>query len=405
MIRPAGPDGRKDVPMSRPPFMPADTLRRPRLLHVLTIALGAAFVAGALALALRLHGGATQQALPSADLAALLERAGTLLVYGEFGETADTLFAADPRNPADRLAIAQVPHAFGFAVLPALSPDGRYIACTVQPPSGAGAELWLIETATGVAERLATGVDLRSAPVWSPGNDAVVVRRSSGGEGEAGSAQLLRIDLDGAARPLASAAGGLYAIDFSPDGAFFYYATLSESGTDLGRAAGAGGSSETIAHLSDGIARDWELAPDGKRLAYLGRGAGAAGFVAQVLDVETGAVSAPLGTAAGSQFSPVWERSDALTIGRLDAGGGAAVAVALEGGEAASAPLPAPSSGFDVPLSWSPGGAYLVVRHFEGASTADPGPSWLWTVDKAGARQRVSDLSDIAIAGWLAALP
>ncbi len=356
-----------------------------------------------LRLVIGLPGQASSQPPPSAGLRALLQTAGPLIVYSEFGEESDTLWAADPDNPAERTGIARVRHARGYGISPSLSPDGARIAYTVlpaqtaQPDAAPSAELWVLDTKTGDAARLAEGVDLVSTPVWSAEADALVVRRSGAGE-------LLRIDLSGEASAIASLDAGLYAIGFSPDGASLYYAALSPSGTDLFRAAAAASSApERVAHLSDGVARDWHLSPDGTRLAYLAQDA-EVGFVAQVLDLATGRTEAPLAVAGAAQFNPVWETSGALTVGSLGTGG-APLRLSVDGGpQAASARLPAPpggAPGFDVPLAWSPDGAHLAVRRFQGPSTSDPGQSRVEVLGADGERRAVSTLSDVIVLGWL----
>ncbi len=365
------------------PFMP----NRSWVLRTVGVALLACALAGA-GFAIGLRAGSGQQPDAAGALQALLQRSGSAVVYSEFGDGADTVWAANPSDPNDRIAIGQAPHATGYGVFPSLSPDGKYVAYTAQ--AGAQADLWLLDVSSGKALRLTGGVDLQSAPVWSNGSDAVVVRRSSGGENAPVSSELLRVDLAGGVTTLASAAAGLYPIDFSPDGAL-YYASLAAGGTDL-NVTSAGGV-EKVAHLSDGIARDWALSPDGKRLAYIAKG-GAAGFAANVIDVGAGAAGAAVTSSRGPEFHPVWAPDGTLTVGRLGE--------LLDGGGATAGSA---GSGFDVPLSWSPDGAYLIVRHFEGASTADPGPSWLWAIDANGQRRQLSDTSDISIAGWLEAPP
>ena len=57
-------------------------------------------------------------------------------------------------------------------------------------------------------------------------------------------------------------------IAFAPDGSAFYFATLNATGTDLYRVAPDGSAESLIAHLSDEVARDWKLSPDGTRIAY-----------------------------------------------------------------------------------------------------------------------------------------
>lgn len=358
--------------------------------------------------------GRDSDASSSANLAALRSEAGTLIVYSEFGQWADTIWAADPNDPANRVALASIDHAYGFGINPVLSPDGVYLAYTVRArdaAQSAGGELWLLDVETGAAKRLAQRVALAGATVWSPESDAVVARRSS-----ANGVELARVELSGAAtvlaaatNSLASSANGLYAIDVSPDGEWLYYAVLSAGGTDLARASVRSGIQEPVAHLSDGFSRDWRLSPNGDRLSYLAQADSGAGvtFVAQVLDISTGLAETPLAGTPVAQFNPVWERDGGLTIGQISDGGGASARAGdaplrlTAAGAVTAVALPAPSTGFDLPLSWSPDGAHLAVRSFEGRSAADPGPSRVVVVRTDGARFELSRQSDVAVAGWL----
>ena len=380
------------------------------LLLLGVLALGARF-------GLALRGQATGEPEGADALAGLTARSGSAVVFSEFGIEADRLWAANPADPTDRVLLGSAPHAPGFSVFPALSPDGAQVAYTALPAgasdalSGSMAQLWLLDIASGDARMLADNVALRIAPVWSPASDALVVRRDTAEGGE-----LVRVDLSSpsagsgqdATQTIAAQAAGLYPIDFSPDGGALYYATLSQAGTDLMRApvssTKAAGAPEPVAHLSDGIARNWHLSPDGAQLAYLAAApAGAAtAYVAQVLDLKTGAVLTPLGDAAGAQFNPVWDDSNAITIGGA---AGAALRLSVAGGAVARAPLPAPATGFDVPIGWSPDGAFLIVRAFEGPSPAEPGPSHVVAIDATGGRRSLSPQSDVEIAGWLEAVP
>ncbi|MCH8026255.1 MAG: hypothetical protein IH866_05620 [Chloroflexi bacterium] len=346
-------------------------------------------------------------ASPSGNLAALRTEAGTLIVYSEFGLWADTIWAADPNDPANRVALASIDHAYGFGINPVLSPDSVHLAYTVHArdaAESAGGELWLLDVETGAAKRLARQVDLAGAPVWSPASDAVFVRRSG-----ANGAELVLVELSGAATVLVSSANGLYPIDVSPDGEWLYYAVLSAGGTDVYRASVHSGQQEPVAHLSDGFSRDWNLSPNGDQLSYLAQADSGSSvtFVAQVLDISTGLAQTPLAGTPVAQFNPVWERDGGLTIGQIS-GGGAASAGAGDAplrlnatGAVTPVALPEPSTGFDVPLSWSPDGAHLAVRSFEGRSAADPGPSRVVVVRTDGARFELSRRSDVAVAGWL----
>lgn len=265
----------------------------------------------------------------------------------------------------------------------------------------------MLETAGGDPQRLAQGVDLQAAPVWSPASDAVVVRRGAWAEGGGANVQLVRVQLNGSEITVASAAVDLYAVDFSPDGNWLYYAAVSANGTDLARTPASGdGAAQPVARLSDGFAMDWHLSPDGAQLSYLSQTTENANvaFVVRVLDLESRQVSGIQGGDSVAQFNPLWERDGVLTVGRID-GDGAPIGIAATDAGAGwqSAPLPRPTggSGFDVPISWSPDGTHLAVRSFQGSSTAEPGPSFVAVLSVSGGRQLLSPLSDVMIAGWL----
>lgn len=360
------------------------TLRRTGLLRAGGVALLALAVV-AIGFAIGLRAGEGQQPDPSGDLRALLDRAGGAVVYSEFGKDADVIWAADPGDPSDRVALGAAPHAANFGVQASLSPNGEYVAYA-GARSSSSADLWLLDVGDGTTTLLTANVDL-AAPVWASAGDAVVASRSAGGETNPTS-ELLRIDLKGNVTTLAAAAGALYPIESSPDGEL-YFASLDATGTDLS-VIDEGGARE-VAHLSDGIARDWDVSPDGTQLAYLAPRA-SGGFAANVLDLE-GGESGGIASQDGPAFNPIWSPGGGLTVGRL---GRTLDSKGIAGSS---------SEGFDVPLSWSPNGAYLIVRHFEGTSGADPGPSWLWTIANDGQRHRLSDLSDVAIVGWLDAAP
>ncbi len=380
----------------------------------------AALVLGAvglgLGLTLGMRGFAGNEASGSAVVRQLLQANGPLVVFSEFGETADTIWATDPDDPKTRTQLARVEHAVGYGIVPSVSPDGAHVAYAVLPPGVSGgalttnAELWVLEVASGKTKRLAEGIDLRTGPVWAPTGDAVVSRRGAWSEDAAGSFQLLRIDLAGAETTIAASESEFFPIDFSPDGSSLYYAAVSQTGTELARVPALGGEPEIVGRLADRWARDWHLSPDGTKLSYLGEPDGSAevAFVAKILDLATGGVSTPLPRPGVAQFNPIWEPEGGLTVGRFDAasGGSAPVRFSAEGVARASGTLPPPAlpagySGFDVPLSWSPDGVHLAVRSFTDASASDPGPSWLFVVGAGGARRQLSTQSDVIIAGWL----
>ena len=361
-----------------------------------------------------LPGRAQDEQATAQRLDSLVQRAGPLVVFSEFGDTADTLWAADPDDPQERVKIASVSHAVGYGIAPTLSPDGARVAYTVLPPDAAAtsataAELWTLDVADGATRQLAEGVDLLATPVWSGRGDAVITRRLQWREDGSVGSQLLRVALDGTTTQIAAVEAALFPIAFSSDDAWLFFAVGTSAGTELARApALGGGGSETLAHLSDGVSRDWQLSPDGARLSYLAQAPSGVevAFVVRVADLKTGQVTAPMADDGSARFSPLWEEDHVLTIGGLHSGGSLA-RLSLEGErtEAGASSLPGPDGGFDVPLSWSPDGVHLAVRNFAGSSVADPGPSRIVILASDGGRRDLSTLSDVSIAGWLEAAP
>ncbi len=247
------------------------------------------------------------EANASAELALLREQVSPLLIYSEFGQFADTIWAADPSNPEDKAYVATVEHSPGFGISASVSPDGVYVAYVALPPDAGwtdAAQLWVLEIASGAESLLAENVDLRTTPVWTPDSAGVVVARPVGSE----SVQLLLVDLAGGTSVLAQEQAGLYPIGVTPDGAWLYVASLTERGTDLQRVAMSGAGVEVLAHLTDGYSRDWHLAPDGSAVAYLGQTSSAAiSFDARVYDTEAGEAPAATWTRAPA-VSPLGAR-------------------------------------------------------------------------------------------------
>lgn len=335
------------------------------------------------------------------------------VVFGEFGDLADTFFAAPADNLATKQAIASAAHAPGFGTNAALSPDGRRIAYTALPPdtlrpsAAAPAELRVVESG-GAARLLTSGADLLVPPVWAPDGRSVVIRRSEPADIGPGTFRLARIYLDGGREAsLVEDDAGLFPIAFTPDGASLYYARVSPAGTDLFSVPARGGDPVAVAHLSDDVARDWRLSPDGSRLTYLVQVLqdDRYTFVARVLDLTgsgLGGLDALNRSQAGAadEFGPVWwPDGSKVVLGRVqgNAPAPARIVSATVGDEQ---PLGDLDRGFDVPLSVAPSGGFVAVRSFKEGTPLQPGPNFVEIVGPAG-RVALSDRSDVAVLGWL----
>jgi hypothetical protein len=175
-------------------------------------------------------------------------------IYSLLEGAYDSLWeAAAGSLPGRRLA--EVPHREGYGVRARVSPDGRSVAFNVWP-AGASPELWVLTLATGETRRLAAGIDLPSPPLWSPGGSRVLVRTSSP---DMPKETFRALSVDAATGEVSIAvpdvvADGVYLIGWI-DGGLAY--AVIDGGTDVYRDA------ERVAHLSDGIARDFSLSADG----------------------------------------------------------------------------------------------------------------------------------------------
>jgi Tol biopolymer transport system component len=332
---------------------------------------------------------------------------GQLLLVSEFGETADTIVAVDPEDTARRDEIAQIRHAPGYGVFASISPDGTAIAYTALPedepePSPATPAIAGIVGAAGEVEVLAKDIDLLVTPVWSPDSAAVVVRRNTPIANSAGMFELLLLGRDGARTTLVFRDGSaLFPIAFSPDGARLYFATLDASGTDLWSVAAAGGGETAIAHLSDEIARDWKLSPDGGTIAYTVAESGPQPRIT-TMTIDLASFAQADAVAAPDQqleFNPAWAPDGDLTVASVDpeSGAGAAVAVADDG---SASVIASTADGVDLPLQWSPDGETLAVRAVAAPGAGDA-ESHIAVVTEDGDRERVSSGADVLIVGWL----
>ena len=350
------------------------------------------------------HGGAHK-----ASAFEQLQGQGQRLVVSEFGDSADTIVAVDPADVSSRTEIATVVHASGFGIFPVLSPDGKAIAYTGlpssenQPSPAASAEAAVVDT-DGNTTVLDDDVDLVVPPIWSPDSQSIVVRKNTPEEDSAGSFDLILLGRDGSRSTITTwQSASTFPIAFSPDGGLIYFATLNSDGTDLYSIAPDGTGETKIAHLSDQIARDWKLSPDGTKLAYaVATDSGAP--ATETLDLASASIvdavppDPSLDGALHGEFSPAWNGSD-LTVSSLKpSGGGDAVQLHAAGD---TSTLSQNDDSIDLPLSWSPDGTSLAVRAVQGTTPADAQESHVDLIDAAGNRARVADMADVLIVGWI----
>lgn len=352
-----------------------------------------------------------------------LQTQGRRLLINEFGTNADTIVAVDPDDVSgSREVIATIDHAPEYGAFATLSPAGDAIAYTALPvdserPAPDSPAIAGIVRKDGTTTVLADDIDLLIAPVWASDGSGIVVRKNTPcevagldcTEYAAGSFELLLLGLDGSRTILTAwRSAAAFPIGFAPDSATFYFATLGATGTDLYSVAADGTSELLIAHLSDEVARDWRISPDGASIAYSAAESGAApAVVARVVDLATGAISDALpaddlaagppstGVARG-EFNPAWSPDGSLTIAALNLDGGSQTISVGDGTSSADAPT---ADQMRLPLAWSPAGDALAVRTVDGATPYESGASRIELLTDEGIAT-VADSSDVTIVGW-----
>jgi hypothetical protein len=323
-----------------------------------------------------------------------------LAVFAEFGELADKIYSAPADDPSKRTLVATLEHAPGWGINPATTTHEGRAVYLLAPVVGGGrdtpAEVWTLDLKSGALTRIADDADLLIQPIINR-DGSILYRRSNGQRQE-----IVRTEAGTGTRKTTyteETAFGIFPVGEDADGNLVI-ARLSAGGTDLARVRD--GVSAVVVHASDHLARGWQMAPDGKSLAYL-----APEIRGERVVYRTHVVSLPDGKArtlaetlaTSDHFNPLWTPTgDALAVG-LDARGGPGAITLLRDGDARS--LNAPPRGFDVPLSWSDGGTYLAVRSFDGNSATDPGNESTVVLGPDGARYLITAPGDVIFIGWV----
>lgn len=355
-------------------------------------------------------------------------------LYREFGREQDTIWRVLPSDPSQREEMAVIPHRADWGIVPSLSPDGKRLAYLTLPERavdrGSEAEAYILDLESGQTELIAQGVDLQLRPLWSPDGELLYLRRIAQMEREV---TILQVQVPGAGEEQDSRIEPILKADlsdvltfipigFADDERSMYFVQISAGsggGTLLGAYAPATAPAPLpppsptpqatfVVHLSDQIARDYDLSPDSKRLSFLVQELieGQLLFRAFVADLVGGIVE-PLpteGLQSGGHLRPLWRPDGSrISVGLLPSPGepGAVALLPLDGGVPSF--LPPPDLGFDVPLSWAPDGSYLAVTSFDGESLDNRGRARLVLVAPSGQRINVAEGVDVEVVGWVKA--
>ncbi len=356
---------------------------RPRRAHAPYWLLGAsvaAAFAAVLPIAFALIGGVGGKGVPSRAFAQAPP--GLSVVGVRAAELEDILVVAPVSALGDIREIAHIPHLPGYISTGAVSPDGRSVAVVSADggtPAQPSASLYVVDIATGELHRRAENIDALQTAVWSRDGAALYVTRT-GGAGTLVDVEVVRVPIDGSAVSRAATFGrvlGAYPIGEGA-GAGLLTVVINAAGSTLLRADGT-----VVLALSPAITRDWKLSPDGAQLAFieanLERGLQ---YIQRVVRLEGSAERSGNGAAqtaaSGEQLGVAWApRATAPTFGQEP------------GGRSANAVAQSNADGFDVPLAFSPEGAFLAVQAWSGDSFQSPGEVTLEAVASDGGRAEI----------------
>lgn len=326
------------------------------------------------------------------------------LLYREFGRAVDIVWAVDLADTVARQQVAAISHAADWGTFLSLSPDGSVIAYTLLPEGrrepSTEAEAWIADFGDVKRMRLASGVDLRARPHWSPDGKFVYLRRNI-----PGSIEVIQVNrATGEETTMVTRSTGdasdLTIVGFAGSFTLYYVETnVTQTATTLNSINTSTGESATVMLLSDQLVRDFALSPDGRRLAFFNPFQ-LRSFHADI-EGRTVAELPAEGLQSEIQLHPVWHPDGgSISVGQLPEQGrpGTVANLPLSGGEPTL--LASPEKGFDLPLTWSPDGRYLVVRSFQGDSLANPGSASLVLVSAAGQRTALVEGSDADPFGW-----
>ncbi|MBI5946620.1 MAG: hypothetical protein HY875_00595 [Chloroflexi bacterium] len=308
--------------------------------------------------------------------------AGDYLILGRAEDTEDVIVAAPAGGSLPLIEVARVPHLPGFPSTGAASPDGTRLALIVADGGSRSqpvASLVIVDLETGALTRLLGGLDYLQRPLWAPGSDSVVVTTAP--DGSAGSFTFVRAYLDGSLTPLAGADGvaGAFPVAFDSNGRFV--AVVIDATGSVVLRDGA-----MVTRISSFITRDWQLSPDGSRIAFIETNtSGGLHYTARVANLDGSAdATGQLVASTGQQLGVAWAPAGIPAFGAEPGGG-----VSAQGGE----------GGFDIPLAYTANGRAFAVEHWTGSSFSAPGKMTI-EVLVDGSRQRVDGYTEFY--GWVA---
>lgn len=321
--------------------------------------------------------GARDQRPPSALAAS---PPGTYAVAIRASESMDTVVAIPLDDPSQALQVASISHLPGFTTTGSVSPDGKTAALIVVDGgsfSRPTATLVFLDLGTGAFKPVKVGLDARQIPPWAPDSLSVAVSHTELGEDGRSSVTVESAATDGLVELVGQFPGAAAVFPFAVDAEGAVISTvLAADGSSLYS------DTSRVQHLGPFITRDWSLSPDGGAVAYIEVNTDAGvRYVAKTATFGAQVQAASLTLSGPESLGTAWRPGSLSPTFGLDPGSA----------------LTAGTTGFDVPLDFSPSGSALAVAHWSGTSYEQPGSIRFEAVTASG---RISLEPATRFLGW-----
>jgi len=304
--------------------------------------------------------------------------AADLLVASEMREEGSSVWAINPSNLQDKRLLGSFPHQPGFPLRGSISPDGAAIALSLLPPGAdrfSGARLIVMAKDGSSQKVMEEGIDYDILPVWSPDSQQLAfVKRAAPAAAGAGTgaaevpapspSEVYASGVDGKSRRLLfkdSQSLDLYLVGWSLNGKTIIYRRFTSAGDQLWSFDLASGQSQSLSTLSKAPAYGVRLSPDGASVIASVRQDTGFDVVSQSLEGRDRRVLSKANRSVSSPLFAPDGRRVAFDVEPLQQGV-PSVGMMEVGGEAVTQ-LSSPAGGKDIPLSFSPDGDWLLVRH------------------------------------------
>lgn len=297
----------------------------------------------------------------------------------------------DAETPQSAREIASFPVTYNnLHVQGSAAPTGNRLAILSASDAGSPyARMTLIPLPAGASQAVEAEFDYLSRLAWSRDGLRVTGARSARSDDSARNhVDVIEVDVGSGSTTVAAQFDNVFTaapVGYSLDGARLFVVVIDQSGSTLW--AARHGLLQKQAMLSPGRTRDWNLSPDGSRLAFVDvLGSGQRGYAGRTLIIATGAITDS--SATGNQLGPVWEPGSQIPVF-----GGPGGSVEFTAG--------ASDSAYIVPASWSPDGSTLVATIYSASSDRTGSPKE--TVELVSPRHRVPLAEDDSarFLGWV----